>query len=51
MGTCNCGYVTLRFVVSSPLYFTGITFTFSSATNTTQILQARKQMECDKNEH
>ena len=32
-------------------YFTGITFTFSSTTNTTQILQARKQMEYDNNEH
>ena len=37
--------------VSSRPYFTGITFTFSSTTNTTQILQAHKQMEYDNNEH
>ena len=39
------------FVVSYRLYFTGITFTFSSTTNTTQILQTHKQMEYDNNEH
>ena len=37
--------------VSTRPYFTGITFTFSSTTNTTQILQTRKQMEHDNNEH
>ena len=37
--------------VSPRPYFTGITFRFSSTTNTTQILQARKQMEYDNNEH
>ena len=37
--------------VSSRPYFTGITFTFSSTTNTTQILQARKQVEYDNNEY
>ena len=37
--------------VSSRPYFTGITFRFSSTTNTTQILQARKQMEYDNKEH
>ena len=37
--------------VSSCLYFTGITFRFSSTTNITQILQVRKQMEYDNNEH
>ena len=49
-------YVTLQFVVSecevsSRPYFTGITFTFSSPTNKTQISQASKQMEYDNNEH
>ena len=34
--------------VSSRSYFTGITFPFTSTTNTTQILQARKQVEYDK---
>ena len=29
----------------------GVTFRFSYTTNTTQILQARKQMEYDNNEH
>ena len=33
------------------LWFIGFTFRFSSTTNTTQILQARKQMEYDNNEH
>ena len=37
--------------VSSRPYFMGITFRFSSTTNTAQILQARKQMEYDNNEH
>ena len=37
-------YVTLQFVASESFrpYFTGITFTVSSTTNTTQILQTRK---------
>ena len=33
------------------LWFTEVTFRFSFTTNTTQILQARKQMEYDNNEH
>ena len=37
--------------VSSRPYFTGITFRFNSHTNNTQVLQARKQMEYDNNEH
>ena len=37
--------------MSSHLYFMGIIFTISSTTNTTQILQARKQMEYDNNKH
>ena len=36
--------------MSSCPYFTDITFRFGSTTNTTQILQARKQMEYDNNE-
>ena len=39
---------TLTFVwVSEFPLFTGVTFRFSTTTNTTQILQARKQMEYD----
>ena len=52
--TCNLfiGHITLQFVVREfRPYFTGITLRFSSTTNTTQILQRRKEMEYDNNEH
>ena len=50
----SSGYVTLQFLVSVIMFssvFYGYSFTLSSTTNTTQFLQARKQIEYVNNEH